>query len=458
MSDKINQNLPEMRITPKDVLAFIKKTPKRAWIITITVYVTIFSIGFLLLRSRADAVSGDITSDTTWSASADLTGNVNVKSGATLTIDPGVTITSTGNYTITVESGGVLDVNGTDGSHAILKHKTATSAGSWSGVRVLAGGSASFDYTEVLHANVGIRAEGGTVVVNDCLINTNHTGVAVFKNGQLTTARNTFDKNTYFAVEIDPDVNTATLGSGADVDTLGTNAPLGYKAIGIGYASTSSTACPSDVCELTQREFLGISNIPYVVYTTHSISNDTLRIAAGVTVKFRIGARFDISDGTALLDINGTALSPAQFTSERDDTLPTHLSADERDTNRDSNATSPAAGNWKGFNIHSSNSTPSTIDYGKFYYAEGAVRVVDNSTAATIQDCTFDTNQTGIVARSKVTIATARNYFYRNTLAPIFINPEVTTADLGQDADQDTIGEVIGVDANGYSAVGVSFG
>ena len=54
----------------------------------------------------------DITADETWTGQINIMGSFQIR--ATVTIEPGTTVTWFGAFTITVASGGLVDVNGTE--------------------------------------------------------------------------------------------------------------------------------------------------------------------------------------------------------------------------------------------------------------------------------------------------------------------------------------------------------
>lgn len=75
-----------------------------------TIAVLLFSI---LAKSQTN-VSGNISGNTTWTKAGSpymLTGNVGVRTGYTLTIEPGVTIERDGDYQIMIN--GAVQINGT---------------------------------------------------------------------------------------------------------------------------------------------------------------------------------------------------------------------------------------------------------------------------------------------------------------------------------------------------------
>ena len=63
-----------------------------------------------LMIAQTD-VSGVISSNTTWSSNVNITGNILVSSGVTLTIEPGVKVAFQGEYYIQIEGSLVADGN-----------------------------------------------------------------------------------------------------------------------------------------------------------------------------------------------------------------------------------------------------------------------------------------------------------------------------------------------------------
>ena len=62
----------------------------------------------------ATAVSGNISTDTTWSGNVDIDGNVVVDPGVVLTVDGGTNITFQDVYLLIIE--GIIKANGTQGN------------------------------------------------------------------------------------------------------------------------------------------------------------------------------------------------------------------------------------------------------------------------------------------------------------------------------------------------------
>jgi hypothetical protein len=159
---------------------------------------------FPYLSDATPGLVGTLWTSLTLGASATLQGDLTIAPGVTVTIAPGVTLTApssdlmiAGNDTSRTELIvlGTLQVSGTPASPVVL---TSTgSAGSWTGVRVMAGGTATITSATIqrglycldLFANAtvsssrlngctyGVRSNAGTATVNFSVFDANSYGI-----------------------------------------------------------------------------------------------------------------------------------------------------------------------------------------------------------------------------------------------------------------------------------------
>ena len=157
----------------------------------------VLAVAFLLAFTGiafATNVSGTISTNTNWTTAGspyNVTGNITVSGGATLTIDPGVEVRFNGNYFIAIgaTSGGSptgkLIANGTSGSHIVFKANSGTSAGTWQNIvfNSSAISGCSMQYCDVMHggsvaANGMIYCTGASPSFSDIALSvTNNPGI-----------------------------------------------------------------------------------------------------------------------------------------------------------------------------------------------------------------------------------------------------------------------------------------
>lgn len=115
-------------------------------------------VGFLALAAAASAqtlVGGNIGADTTWNLAGspyEITSNVTLIGGATLTIEPGVVVLANTNTTLQV-SNGHLSAVGTSGSPILFTSVLDSAPGQWDGLIVNgAAATADFAFCEIRFA------------------------------------------------------------------------------------------------------------------------------------------------------------------------------------------------------------------------------------------------------------------------------------------------------------------
>ncbi|MFT3710805.1 MAG: NosD domain-containing protein [Archangium sp.] len=190
---------------------------------------------FPYLGDATTGLTGTLWVDTTINTSQSLAGDLVVPVGVTLTIAPGVTLTAAGsdqmqagNDTSRIELIvlGTLVVNAA--SNPVTLTSSGTTAGSWTGVRVEASGSAQLTGVSVRTATYGVDAFGN-VTLGDCALGTNSYGLRV-SSGSTTVARCLFNANTYGVYGIAGSVNvdhSTFVGNTYGLYSSGTSGAMG---------------------------------------------------------------------------------------------------------------------------------------------------------------------------------------------------------------------------------------
>ncbi len=141
---------------------------------------------FLSLNVLATNVSGYIGSNTTWTKANSpyvMTGDIDVDTGATLTIEPGVTIIADGNHTLYID--GRISATGTASDNITFTCKQVPKdvySATWQGVEVRHTSFSDtlyFEYCHFQYAANALFVRGNPVKVSNCKFD--HNGTA-FKN------------------------------------------------------------------------------------------------------------------------------------------------------------------------------------------------------------------------------------------------------------------------------------
>jgi hypothetical protein len=120
------------------------------------IIVFIVTMSVTLLNHPAEAVSGDITVNTTWSTDQTVTGDVTVKPGITLTIDPGITVEFDSGMDLYVE--GTLNAIGTAASKIIFTSSNTGSPqkGDWGSIHFKAFSTGKIQNATIEYATSGV--------------------------------------------------------------------------------------------------------------------------------------------------------------------------------------------------------------------------------------------------------------------------------------------------------------
>ncbi len=131
----------------------------------------------------ADDVSGGITKDTTWTSAGNpwtVTGDITVKTGATLTIESGVEVLFDGDYYMWTDSttSGTIIVQGAIGDSVVFKAASGLPDESqWREIGIFDSPGTSFDYCVVMHAKVGIKLSDSDSPITHCALRHCQTGI-----------------------------------------------------------------------------------------------------------------------------------------------------------------------------------------------------------------------------------------------------------------------------------------
>ncbi len=174
------------------------------------------SVGYLQIANTTGTrhVSGVITADETWRASAgpvEVTGNLLVASGVTLTIEPGVQVLFASGVGLRVD--GTLLAVGTEVAPIVFSSTTtSTAVGLWTGIDVRNAATETdatgnwlsgtrFRFVEVRNATTGIKITGNGASIEESYFHHNQTGVNL-QNGNVAWIRDCdFESNSTSAVE-----------------------------------------------------------------------------------------------------------------------------------------------------------------------------------------------------------------------------------------------------------------
>ena len=358
-----------------------------------------------------------------------LIDDLNIASGATLTLQAGIIIKFSGSYFQGIFVHGGLNATGTSGDRIIFTSIKDDSAGGdtnndgnssvpgtsdWHGL-IYYGESDDTQnkliYTDIRYTGggyssyLGTNTSWGSVRVKDAYIDIDHSiiqqssstalGIYGSANPDVTNCQifNIAYEPIYMAMFSNP------------VFSGNSTANIGRMAIGIQVETYSQTAT------MPQRNFAGFNNITYMFYGATINSGTTITIPAGTVFK-SIGTYSFTVNGKLI--INGASGNQVVFTDYRDDDY-----GNPMDTESNGSGTTPATyGSYFTFNDVSDDG--SSINYALLRYSTDMIRL--NSASPSITNNTFYKVDYGITNSGVCAPIIENNVFDDLDFAPMSIS------------------------------------
>lgn len=119
-------------------------------------------------------VSGEITTNTTWNLAGSpyiVQGLIDVRSGAILTIDPGVSVKFNGLYLFRAREGSSIYAPGTQGQRITFTSNAGTpAADDWIWIDVVDSPASYFSYCDIEYCRKGFNLDGSDPTITNCTI------------------------------------------------------------------------------------------------------------------------------------------------------------------------------------------------------------------------------------------------------------------------------------------------
>ena len=331
----------------------------RTLVFTVAALIALLSVS---LAYGETEVSGDQAG--TWTLANSpyiVTGWVNVLSGQTLTIQPGVTVKFNENQGVSIY--GVLIADGTSSQKITFTSNGALEPDWWNSIQFHGGSSSTLDWCVIKYgghyenANIVMWEDASPTISNSEISYSDADGIRLEDTSSPSISGNTISHNDDDGIEVNDNAspkltdNTITdndnpvwITSGAAVVEFVNNRLTGNREYdGVVYSG--------DIPENTSITW-DIASVPYVIESWLTIGTGaTLNIPAGMVVKFEENQGIDVH-GT--LTAVGTSTRKIIFTALTDDSI-------GGDTNRDGDDSSPEGDYWNSIQFHSGSS--GTLDW-----------------------------------------------------------------------------------------------
>lgn len=358
-------------------------------------------------------VSGNVTANTTWDAQHiyEVTGVVDVNSGATLTVSPGATVSFDASTELDVgyggsNSAGKLVAQGSATQPILFTSSQANPTnGAWNGIEFDSGSGHQMQFCTVQWAasnEAAVRVNNGSsLTLTDSKISDSASdGLKVDSTSTLASfARNTFAANKGYAVVL------ANPDAAAMIDTASS------------YTGNQNNAIEVQGGNINSTQTWAAPGVPYAISSNLYVNNGaTLTLSPGATLSFDPIVQLDVGYGgsnpAGTLVAQGTAAAPIAFTAD---------------------SASPTAGYWAGIefdggaNHKMQNCTVSYAGNGN----QAAVRVLTGSALSLTDSTISDSKAAGLQVDGNSSLASfAANTFSDNGTFPITVGNPATLASL----------------------------
>lgn len=174
----------------------------------LTILLILFSSSFLFLLNNAPSVQatyveGTISQDTVWylvDSPFILSNNVNVSSGATLTIEPGTEVRFGGPFSLNIE--GSIVANGTDTNVIHFTTNDPNTSATWQTIRISGTQPSYFTNCIIDYATNGLTVDNGNLVITQSSVRqTSQNGILV-NNGTVTVSNDEFSRNIIAGINV----------------------------------------------------------------------------------------------------------------------------------------------------------------------------------------------------------------------------------------------------------------
>lgn len=369
-------------------------------------------------------VSGSYLGDSTWTLANSpyvVTGYLEVKSGASLTIETGVEVKFNSNIELRIN--GVLNADGV----TFTSNQSTKAREDWYAIRFYNDSDTSYvSNSTVEYSTHGLWVQGLVSLDNVNMVN-NRYGLRSYYDeigGYMKVRNCTFSNNQWPIYAYYPAFNL-------DIDLTSSFSGNDYDAIYIDVYNYKNLFGDVNV-------YFPKASVPYYISETLTVlAGDTLEVGSGSILKFNRVFMYVQGKFTADADVGDNIW----FTAWTDDNL-------DGDSNDDGTSTSPYSQYWYGIQFDPGSDgymRRAVISYAGYYYYQYGAIDVDNASPV-IDHCEFKTNYYGISLRQAASPILTNNTFGSSEVVPIAMSFE---------ADPVFLNNSFSFSDNQYDAIGL---